>query len=162
MVVCLPRGLVTLEGVTYEVRGVVQLAGAESRLRRATYPVAARGIRVPGQVRRLHFLHGTDGEAPRGTVVGSVILSFEAGTTTEIPLRYGEELGAVFSRNREVPRSPGSSVAWSAEVPGQFRHQTLYRTTWTNAEPSRRIALLEYRSAVARQGPCLVAITAEP
>lgn len=157
----LPRGLVEMDGVTFEIRGVVQLAATESRLRRATFPVAARGIRVPALSRRLHFLHATDGEAPVGTVVGTIAIYFDGGSVTELPLRYGEELGAAFSRNRDLPRAASSSVAWSTEVAGQFRHQTLYRTTWENPTPGNPVVLVDYRSAVARQGPCLFAITAD-
>lgn len=158
----LPRGNVELDGIRFEVRGVVQLAGYESRLRRGTFPLAVRGLALPDTCRRIHFLHGTDGDLPKGTVVGKIVVHFASGPAEELPLRYGRELGAVFSSNREIPAGPDSAVAWQHEVPGQLRHQTLYRTTWTNPRPADRTVMIDYESALARQGPCLVAVTIEP
>jgi len=159
---CLPRGRIELDGIPFEIRGGVQLAAFESQLRRATYPRAARGIAVPPVCRRIHFLHGMDGEIPTGTLVGRLRFYFESGGTDELPLRYGGELGAIFGSHQIVPSTPGSGVAWTREAPGHFRHRTLYRTSWTNPTPERRLAMVEYESTLARRGPCLVAITVDP
>ena len=158
----LPRGVVELGGTTFEIRGVVQLAGIESGLVRGTFPIAARGIALPATCRSIHFLHGTDGDLPKGTFVGKIIVHFENGSASEIPLRYGEELAAVFASNREAPHADGSAIIWKAESTGHLRDQTLYRTTWNNPHPGERLAMMDYESAVARHGPCLFAITLEP
>jgi hypothetical protein len=47
-------------------------------------------------------------------------------------------------------------------VPGNFRHQTLYRTTWVNPRPDEAVVLLDYESAIARFAPFLLAVTVEP
>jgi len=158
----LPCGVVELEGTAFEIRGVLQLAGIESRRVRGTFPSAARGISMPPVCRRIHFLHGTEGQLSAGTLVGKVVIHVENGPAVELPLRYGEELAAVFSSDREVPRAPGSSVVWTAESSGHLRDHTLYRTTWINPRPEEPIAMMDYESAIARQGPCLFAITVEP
>jgi WD40 repeat protein/tetratricopeptide (TPR) repeat protein len=158
----LPRGLVELSGTRFEVRGVVQLAGIESRLVRATFPSTARGIALPAACRCIQFLHGTDGDLAKGTLVGKIVIYFESGSAAEIPLRYGEELAAVFSSNREALHASSSSIVWTAESTGHLRDQTLYRTTWINPHPEERLAMLDYESAIARQGPCLFAISVEP
>jgi len=158
----LPVGCSQLEGIPFDLRGVVQLAGIEARLRRATFPVAARGIQLPPKVSRIHFLHGTDGALAKGTPVGSIDIHFHSGPADTIPLRYGEELAAIFSSNREQPRAQNSSIAWTAESSGHLRHHTLYRTTWANPRPDDQPVLIEYKSAIARQAPCLIAITTEP
>ena len=158
----LPVGCSQLGGIPFDLRGVVQLAGVEARLRRATFPVAARGILLPPKIDRIHFLHGTDGAQPHGTSIGSIVIHFDAGASETIPLKYGEHLAAIFSSNRESPRSPDSSIAWSSETTGHLRHHTLYRTTWLNPRPHNRPVLLDYLSTVARHGPCLLAITVDP
>jgi WD40 repeat protein/predicted Ser/Thr protein kinase len=158
----LPLGLVTLGDVPFEIRGVVQLAASESRLRRATFPPAARGLELPRFLRRIHFLHGMDGELADGAVVGKIVVYFASGPAEEMPLRYGEHLCATFSSSRETPSAPNSTIAWQNDVPGQFRHRTLYRTTWDNPRPHQEVVMLDYESAVARFGPFLLAVTAEP
>lgn len=158
----LPRGVVDLGGVPFEIRGVVQLAGQESRGRGATFPAAARGIPLPPVCRRIHFLHGTDGDLPSGTLLGRITVYAGSGAPTQIPLRYGEELAAAFSSNREAPRTPGSSIVWTAQSTGHLQDQTLYRTTWDNPHPEARTVMVDHESAVKRHGPCLLAITVEP
>lgn len=158
----LPQGLVTLAGVTYDIRGVVQLAGQFSRLRRATFPPAARGIRVPAGARRLHFLHAVDGEVAQGTTVGRVVIYFQNGRTEQLDLRYGEQLAALHSSSREPVTAADSAIAWQHETTGHFRHQTLYVTTWGNARAEEHPVMVDYRSAIHRCGPLLVGITAEP
>jgi hypothetical protein len=158
----LPQGLIELAGTKFEIRGVVQLAGLEARQVRGTLPSAARGIALPINCRRLHFLHGTDGDLPDGTEVGKIVVHYESGAVVEIPLRYGEELGAVFANNRLSPRASGSAIVWTAQSTGQLRDQTLYRTTWENPHPEARLVMLDHESALARHGPCLFAITVEP
>lgn len=158
----LRRGMIELDGIPFEIRGGVQLAAFESQLRRATYPRAARGIAVPPVCRRIHVLHGMDGEIPTGTLVGRLKFYFESGEIDEVPLRYGQELGAIFGSHQTVPSTLGSSIAWTHEASGHFRHRTLYRTSWTNPTPERGLAMVEYESTLARRGPCLVAITVDP
>ncbi len=158
----LPHGVVQMGGIPFEIRGVVQLADSESRLRRATFPTAARGLELPHLVGRIHFLHGTDGELANGTTVGKIVVHFATGTTEDIPLKFGENLCAIFSSNRQIPSAANSAIAWKNDVAGHFRHQTLYRTTWENPRPQDEVVMLDYESAVARFGPCLLAATVEP
>lgn len=157
----LPRGLVNLGGSQFEIRGVVQLAGTESRLRGGSFPTAARGLPLPPKCGRIHFLHGTDGELPLGTIVGRITIYLDREPAITVPLRYGYEIGAVFSSNRQTPLAPGTVIAWQGESGGRLHHQTLYGTTWINPRPEERTAMLDYESAMARQGPCLIAVTVE-
>lgn len=157
----LPHGIVEFAKTPFELRGVVQLADTEGRLRRATFPIAIRGLAVPATSTRLHFLHGTDGQLPKGTVVGAITVHFEVGPAETLPLRYGEQLAAVYSGHRETLQSPDSAIAWTAESSGHLRHHTLYRTTWVNARRQDRVVMVDYRSSLARQGPCLLAVTAD-
>jgi WD40 repeat protein/tetratricopeptide (TPR) repeat protein len=158
----LPRGLVDLGGVRFEIRGVVQLASFESRLLRATFPVAARGIPLPSRVSRIHFLHGIEGELERGTPVGRIVIRYEAGPAEVIPLRAGEEFDSIFSSDRKAPQAPGSEIAWTGEGPGERGQLTLYRTTWVNPRPSEATVMVDYESQVPRRAPCLVAVTVDP
>ena len=94
--------------------------------------------------------------------MGKLVIHFAGGATEQMPLRFGEELGAAFSSSRVQPQSTNSAIAWENEVPGFFRHQTLYRTTWENPRPQGELAMLDYESAVAAFGPFLLAVTVEP
>jgi hypothetical protein len=157
-----PVGVVKLEGIPFEIRGVVQLGGNFSRRRRAGFPDAALGIALPLHCRRIHLLHATDGELPAGEVAGCILVHFADGPPERLDLRYGEHFGALFSANRQLPTSNNSSVMWKNDVTGPSRHQTLYRTTWTNPRPDEKLAMLDYESAMKACGPMLLAVTVEP
>lgn len=158
----LKPGVTRLAGVPFEIRGAVQLAALNSRLRRAVFPQAARGLALPEGSRRIHFLHGMDGELPRGATAGKITIYFRSGHREEIPLRYGEQFAALHSSSREQVTGSDSTIAWENDAPGHFRHQTLYLTTWENARSEDVPVMLDYESAVGRQGPFLVAVTYEP
>ncbi len=158
----LPLGSVAFGGIPFEIRGVVQLAGRESRLRRATFPASARGLELPRFAKRIHFLHAMDCPLAQGSIVGKIVVHFKAGPPEEMPLRSGEHLDALFSSSRQPPKDPGSAIAWQNDGTGDFRHQTLFRTTWENPRPAEELAMLDYESALERCAPFLLAVTVEP
>jgi len=57
----LPAGLPVLDGVLFDVRGIVQLTGRLTRCSRPAVSEQVRGIPIGLKCRRLHFLHATLG-----------------------------------------------------------------------------------------------------
>lgn len=157
----LPSGLAEFHGTVFDIRGVAQLAGAESRQRRGTYPTALRGIQLPSSCHRIHFLHGTEGDLPSGTVVGKITIYFEDAPAVNVPLRQDEQIAALFSSSKQSLRDPGASVVWATETPTRLPYQALTRLTWENPNPNARPVMLDYESTVARYGPALLAVTVE-
>src|SRR5215471_5282045 len=64
----LPRGIHKLDGIEFDLRGLIQVSGNGSGNSRGPFPQSAKGIKVGLRCHRLHFLHGTgfvDGEGQR-------------------------------------------------------------------------------------------------
>ena len=97
----LPRGRVLLEGIPFDIRGIVRLEpptfGSMLHARAAplfgSFPLTAvHGIPVRRACRRIHILHGMDGDlvAP-GEACGRWRIRFANGTERELPfVSHGE------------------------------------------------------------------------
>ena len=148
----LPKGIQTLGGVEFDVRGIIQLRSQSSSS--TNYPVQVNGIRVLQPCQRLHFLHATgfgraEDESKR---IGTYVIHYATNQMRlEIPIRYGHEV-----RNWHV--LPGESappkeltVAWvgsNAISKAAGRSIRLFLTTWTNPAPGVAIESIDYVSAM--------------
>ncbi|RME90809.1 MAG: hypothetical protein D6766_12740 [Verrucomicrobia bacterium] len=158
----LPAGVQTLDGVQFDVRGVVQLAGrAQIRESRARFPHEVRGIPVGRKARRIHFLHATGWSAPLDTTVGRYVIHYANGGSRTILLLYGRDLADWYG---PPDREEGDElrVAWRAPArgssPGELR---LYHLAWDNPLPEQPIESIDFISALNDPAPFVVAITVE-
>jgi hypothetical protein len=156
----LPRGLQEIGGVSFDVRGIVQLSGRQAeRELEVRFPEAADGIRVGRKGKQLHFLHGTGWQAPGGTRIGSYVVHYANGESRTIPIVYGvdvtdwwlnEDTGNVNivwrGQNHSAPDGPPLGISM---------------TTWPNPLPDVRIDSIDYRSAMRNPAPFLIAVTLE-
>jgi WD40 repeat protein/serine/threonine protein kinase len=163
----LPRGCQELDGISFDLRGLIQVAPQqEARVRsQFFFPSRVSGIPVGLKAKRLHFLHATEGEhaVDRGDV-GNYLIHYEDGTQAEIPLTYGEQLRDWFTHPEEPEQASSAAVAWrgsnrTARDSGLSVH--LYHFTWTNPEPNKEIAALDLVAGTSPASPFLVAVTAE-
>jgi WD40 repeat protein len=155
----LPGGLQNLNGVAFDVRGVVQLTGGGQHSRGARHlPRQVSDIPVNQGFRRLHLLHGSyGGPFPAvGTSIALLVLHYADGTERQMPIRYGQDLHELGIR--PPPQSP-ANVAWTgtAEDGSQIR---LYRSTWDNPRPGQTLATIDLVSAMSTS-PLIVAMTLE-
>jgi tetratricopeptide (TPR) repeat protein len=99
----LPRGVQTLAGVDFDVRGLIRLNARASR----NYPKEMRAIRVGQPCERLHFLHAADNarSVREGVEVGKYVVHYVDGRQVEIPLVVGKDLADMrdWWRNPERP-----------------------------------------------------------
>jgi hypothetical protein len=160
----LPTGLQTFHGVTFDVRGIVQLRCARYAL--SAYPSNVTHIPVGQRCAALHFLHAGAWDAHPGAKVGSYLIRYEGGQTQEYPILYGSHLIDWRSDPAKHFKKPeDSSVAWEGQneiTRARGTHIHLYQTKWTNRSPDVKIVDLDFVSAMADSGPFLIAITAEP
>jgi len=161
----LPRGLRKFEGISFDVRGIVQLSGGEiSSYGARSYPASLRDIPIGRWVKRLHFLHGAVSEVSDGMTIGSYRIYYNTARQIEVPIVYGRNVRALWqpqSANGEVAQA---TVAWRGQNPAtQSRglELRLYRFTWDNPWPAEEIAAVDFVSATANAAPFLVAMTAE-
>jgi hypothetical protein len=149
----LPRGVATLDGVTFDVRGLVQLAGAVGP--RSRFPRQVNGIPVGLACAQLHFLQGCGRTAWDGGRVANVIVHYADGQRATIPIVYGENVG-----DWRAPRPiANGTVAWTGT--NRIGAVGLYRCVWANPRPAVEIARLDYASQLGAEAPFLVAITAQ-
>lgn len=167
----LPAGCVSLGGVAFDVRGVIQLARTDRRgglFQRGweRLPVRREGMAIGRRVRRLHVLHGVIGAETPGTAVGTYSCFYEGGRRQEFPLVYGEDawLGGVLPAGEEGSASRRGRRVWQGPaVPGPRPREALsvFLSSYENPLPDLRVVSLGFGSTLSRSAPFLVAVTVE-
>ncbi|MEY4385416.1 MAG: hypothetical protein RLY20_699 [Verrucomicrobiota bacterium] len=159
----LPQGLQTFGGVRFDVRGVIRLCSQVKEDFGRKFPGRVEGIRVDAKCRQLHFLHGNFWKTTNGAEVVRYIVHYADGTTAEVPLVYGRDVGLSACTNRPDVENPGARVAWSCFDARRGHTQRLFLTSWRNVKPEVAIATLDavsnHRVFVT---PVLVAASIEP
>jgi len=161
----LPAGLQKLDGVEYDVRGIIQLGSKAVNANR--FPGNVAGIKVNQKCRKLHFLHsGAFGHpTDEGKQIGSYVLHFAAAQMRmEIPIVYGKDVRDWHYWSEEQEGPPTLKVAWKGEnltskTAGSYVR--LFETTWTNLVPEVELESIDFVSSMSQPAPFLIAITLE-
>jgi hypothetical protein len=161
----LPVGIQKLEGIDYDLRGVIQLASKAPTASR--FPTNICGIKVGQKVQKLHFLHSGAFGKPwdEGKEIGAYILHFSGNQTRlEVPIVYGQDVRDWHCWPKE-PEAPATlRVAWKGEnntskVASSYLR--LFETTWTNIIPNTELESIDFVSKLSQPAPFLLAITVE-
>ena len=160
----LPQGIRTLQGVEYDLRGVIQLHGTSGNFA-VEYPSVVTGIPMHQTSGAFHFLHATGWEPENGTRVGEYVLHYRDGLNLPVPLVYGKNIRC-WTRLRDDPATlaKGSAVAWRGTTPSlalENYDAVLYDFRFPNPRPEVEVKSIDFRSAGTEAAPFLVAITAE-
>ncbi len=163
----LPLGLLSSQGITFEIRGVILLAGKNLRRRRPDLPVAVPNIPVGQTVGSFHLLGAVayaPTSIPRPMEVAQVRIRYRDGSLHEAPLRLGEELEDHWSRPRAPVTAQRSAVAWrgvgmSSESSSSWAQ--LLHIALKNPFPEREVASLDLVSSLQLPAPFFVALTVE-
>jgi len=161
----LPRGIQTLDEVTWDIRAIVQLSSASLRRTNPRYPSAVEGIQVGQSCRRLHFLTAFGfSEKGTGTEVGHYVIHYADGQERRVPVRVAAEIGDYWLDPKKSPPVRQARVAWT----GQNEHARsfgcslqLLHWAWENPRPTVAITSLDFVSAMNTPAPFLLAITVE-
>ncbi|MBX3732902.1 MAG: protein kinase [Verrucomicrobiae bacterium] len=160
----LPRGVVPLNGVTWDIRGVVSTGQPErSPLFPWPFGRTVPDLPVQGFARRLHFLHASADSPGGGGRIGRYRLHFAGGTTADLTLDLGEDIGEWWSGHPQSVCRQGR-VAWEGENPASARRGSkvrLFHRAWDNPHPDREIVSLELIGEGAVATIFVVAITVE-
>jgi hypothetical protein len=171
----LPVGLVELGGVTFDVRGLIQLRRADLRGGPWEFvtlddPIRVDGIPMQQEATRLHLLLGTvRGEAAvpsEGTVIGRLELHYADGETRPLELVYGHDVRDWWYEPAKVDTEviDRAKVVWTGSNPvaNDYGHRLrLYLNTRDNPRPGVRITTFDFVSAMSESGPFLIAVTVE-
>lgn len=160
----LPRGLQTLAGSEFDVRGIVQLAGLATDYLKSLYPEAVKEIRVGRRCQRLQFLHGTGWTVADGTLIGHYVVHYVNGDKCAVLILYGFDVRDWWPQSDESKSPHGLVVAWQGENDASRPLQRVIRisrTGWLNPLPDVEITSIDFVSAMTDSAPFLIAITAE-
>jgi hypothetical protein len=158
----LPAGVTNLAGVSFDVRGLIRLSC--SSIFHTMFPTNVE-IAVGHRFRRLHVLHGAAMRVQQGRQIGTYWLHYRDGTSTDLPILYGRDLGGALGFDDNQAQASAAALAWSGNadptkpVPTPVR---LYRRNYENPRPDLEVVSVTFESARTSAGPFLVALTVEP
>lgn len=156
----LPAGSQNLGGVSFDVRGIVQLR--RLAIDCELFPDRVE-IPVPRAFQRFHVLHGARGNSKEGTVIGAFVIHYADGTRAEFPLALGRQVLPSGDAEVAVRECTAAALAWESPSAtlSQARQCRLYRTTFVNPNPGNPVSRIEYVSRMTRCAPFLVALTVD-
>lgn len=157
-----------LNRVPFEVRGVVQLEGAEWKRRAYKFPESIDSIPIRASGSRIHLLHANSAVAdPPGTVVANLVLHYSDGDQARLDIRQGFEVLDWWNwpgARQKMPADTNTTVAWSGQNPAaasQGASVRLFDTAFANPYPEKEIQSVDYVSAMAGSAPFMVGLTIE-
>ncbi len=154
-------GLQTLAGARFDIRGVVQVASANTESFLRGFPRRIDRIPVHRACRKLAFLMGAGWIDPDGVQIGQFVLHYTDGQTKILPIIYGRDVRDWW--NSQAITS-GSTVAWTGEnVATRAEHSKirLFKNVRDNPLPGARIETIDFVSTMQGSAPFLLAITLE-
>lgn len=158
----LPQGRQQLDGIEFDVRGVIQLNGAILHSVTPGYPRSVKGLPIGKRARSIHFLHAASwgNDVSKGTEIGKYRVKYKDGTAAEIPIVVGREVLEWHAGVEKSETLENATVAWEGRNARQIDVR-LFRTTWMNKTPHTTIAEIDFVSNMTAAAPFLVAITLE-
>jgi hypothetical protein len=161
----LPRGLQKIDGVLFNITGVVQLQGTSWSRKPWAFQESAQDIEVGRKCQKFFVLHSTRGTPARNqTPVARFVIHYDGAPDEVITIRAGEHLLSWTASLATSPTDPNTVVAWKGENPViAEKGQTLrvYKTMLQNPKPDLKVVSVDYASMMATCGPFVVGITAE-
>jgi hypothetical protein len=177
----LSRGVVTFNGVRFDVRGTIQLRfqkhplGGQARqyftrgvalLQWEDIPERVDGIHVGRCFGRLHALLGTYLKVLEGQTIGGLVLHYADGSQHECPIVYGRHVRDWWTANDRRTDAAAARIAWEGDdpsprvnwIPAWLR---LYQTFWDNPRPEVEVRHIDFVSALNGSAPFLIAVTVE-
>ena len=160
----LPRGLQTFAGVTFDVRGLIQVGSGDTNV--SVYLRQVLNIPIGQHCRRLHFLHAAVGAADlkAGEKMGHYQVHFVDGRQVEVPILA--EINSSDWWSQTTADKTNLTIAWTGSNPvarKSGRTIRLFKYTWENPYPAVQIRQFDLISDPGASGaPFLVALTAEP
>jgi tetratricopeptide (TPR) repeat protein len=154
----LPRNRQIFDGIEFDVRGALQLAGSASRRWDLQYPTVIPGIPVRQPVRQIHFLHATINSHSAGENNGAYTIHLENGQTEQHVLLTTVNI-CRWDRH-PLWEYPEPIVAWEGTSPAGIPVR-LFRSTWTNPHPESVVQSIDFDAPPSGLAPFLVAITVE-
>lgn len=156
----LPTGVQSFDNISFDIRGVIQLAGNRSEeITTLVYPEKVSGIPVDVNGSAIHFLHASawNIEAER-MEIGEYKLMYSDGQTVSLPLVYRENIWDWWGNSSETDQVS----AWKGKnerTTSVGQHIRLFHLSWINPYPEKLIHSIDLVSNCKGPGPMIIAIT---
>lgn len=160
----LPKGVQVLGDITFDVRGLVQLASSKSiDVTGVVFPEAVNHIDIKRKGRKLHFLQACFWSTETGKKIGEYIIHYKNGERRTAPIIYGKNIMDWWVKPDEG-KLPEAEEVWRGSNPatrtmGMLTH--LYKYTWNNPLPDQEISTIDFVSDLVEAGPFLIALSVE-
>jgi hypothetical protein len=156
----LSPGAHRIDGIEFDVRGIIQLTGTATPRWATQFPKQITGIQINQRCRRIHFLHGASGSSTPGTHIGSFLVHYEDGQDRLVPVVYGYDVRDWLGQTTPEEQARGIRPSWtgtnSLGTPIQLFHHT-----WWNPRMDADIRSLDFLSTQSAPAPFLLAVTIE-
>ena len=156
----LPTGIQKFDGVEFDVRGVIQLRGAELP---AAFPKRVREIAVGQKCRRIHFLHAVSHVYQTNTVQASYVIGYVDSAVREFNVLYGQHVADWWRERGDTSTLAQATIAWTGQNEASKaydRQLCLYHTAWENPLKDVEIATIGITEPFST-GSFVLAITLE-
>jgi hypothetical protein len=157
-----PTGLQTIQGLRYDIRGLIQLGGRELRTSTDVFPESVSGIAVHQKCRRIHILHGASfaSTAARGDQLGEFVFHLQGGREDVLPIILGKDVTEWSNDSfaTDDTRSKRVQPAWYEDP---VNYPRIFHAVWENPYPEMDVIGMDYKSEMSQGAPFLIAITAE-
>jgi hypothetical protein len=167
----LPVGLISMGGVAFDVRGVIQVRRSEPlggpwELAASDDAVRVDGIPVQQEAARLHLLLGTIQSEAERTIIGRLVLHYADGENRSLDLVYGRDVREWWydPAKADAETTDRAKVVWTGlnPVANEYgRRLRLYLNTRENPRPGVKITTFDFVSAMSNSAPFLIAVTVE-
>jgi len=164
----LPRGRQVLNGVPFQIDGVIELYGRAATQGSLNMRTNVNDIPAGKQFEALHLLCAMAKTDADGTTVATLQLNYADGSSTKLALDYGrhsrEFLGP---RHEEDPAllDPRTREVWNAELTEAARRNRnirLFHTVLTNPWPAKEVRSLSLESTRKQPALMVAAISLGP
>ncbi len=157
-----PAGLSRLNGILFDVRGIICLTRTEQ-----SWSIFPERVRVPvgRRLRTLHVLHGAtyaNAVTEAGAVIGNYVLHFADGQARECEIRRDREVRDWWVSSAPQGDCENGTVAWKGPNPvrpGELLQ--VFKTSYSNPRPEVEVTSIEFVSKRTQAAPFLLGMTVE-
>jgi len=159
----LQAGLQTFSGITFDVRGLIQLYGRDPDLLRLKRPEQVAGIKIQQRAARLHLLHTEQwADTVEREEIASLTIHFANGQRLRLPIEHAVNvLGDWFGPSAAMKQTEVAWMGTTALANARQATLCLYQYTWPNPHPDWEIAQVDLASSNTKASYVLVAMTVE-
>ena len=163
----LPQGVVRLDGVDWDLRGLITTGRRETTAFRSWVAgPRVEGIPVRRRANTLHFLHALwflEASPNDSRSVGRYRLHYADGSSADLELRSGVDIAPWLSRGAGAAPD-AAKKAWEGTLPGLERNMgtpRLYHRAYPNPHPDLEIVSFDLIADGDAAVPFVVALTVE-